>query len=159
MDTNALLRQSLSITETEIERLTRELDRLRKFREDLLSELEGKPAPTDASQIGEPVIEVNPDEPLVPLVDPQTGKRLRQRDRIVRLLRMWGPMVRREIRDYLRMSKHTLNFCLSDNSVFRNKYGKWYLTGHDWNGTAWISTKEEPSPDTGTEQDSPKTQQ
>ncbi len=145
MGSKSLLRQSLAMVETEIERLRRELDRLQEFKRNLLIELEGESEQTDTSLATEPAIQLDSAEPIIPREDPQTGKRIPQRDRIIRLLKMMGPLVRGEIQNMLEISHHTLNACLSDRSLFINdrRTHKWSLAK---------PAKQESLTETGTEQ-------
>ncbi len=124
-----LAQQSLEVIRRDIDRLQRELEHLQQLRDNLQLEVEGKPAPSDTSFVAETTIQLDSGEPVIPRTDPQTGKRIRQRDRIVRLLELTGPLVRGEIQNMLRIPPDTLNASLSDKSLFMNdrRTHKWSL--------------------------------
>ncbi len=157
-DNNEAVKQAIEV-------ISREIERLQQLKAKLEVRVLGKPVgdgkqenAAETSTVAESATQFGTvippaDEPVIPLRE--GGKRIPQKVRIQRLLVARGPLVRGEVAQMLKIPHHTLNACLSDRKWFRvdSSTHKWYLAGHNWNGTAWRTAKEGPSTDIGTEQD------
>ncbi len=120
-----------------IEVIEREIERLEQLKVKLEAQVSGKSQgqfETEAAAPASSVAEAQPKtsmlqagQLLVPLHD-GTGKRIPQKERIIRILKLRGPLTRSEIIALLQeISKHTLNSYLSDYNTFYREHHRWYL--------------------------------